>query len=52
MTFIVSQDGVVYEKDLGRQTVDKAKAMKSYDPDQTWKKSDEPEQSAANQKPE
>jgi hypothetical protein len=52
MTFIVSQDGVVYEKDLGKQTVDKAKAMKSYDPDQTWKKSDEPEQSAANQKPE
>jgi hypothetical protein len=52
MTFIVSQDGVVYEKDLGKQTVDRAKAMKSYDPDQTWKKSDEPEQSAANQKPE
>jgi hypothetical protein len=52
MTFIISQDGVVYEKDLGKQTVEKAKAMKSYDPDQSWKKSDEPEQSAANQKPE
>jgi hypothetical protein len=52
MTFIVGQDGVVYEKDLGKQTVEKAKSMKSYDPDTSWKKSEEPEQqSADNQKP-
>jgi hypothetical protein len=52
MTFIVGQDGVVYEKDLGKQTVEKAKSMKSYDPDTSWKKSEEPEQqSAGNQKP-
>ena len=51
MTFVVNQDGVVYEKDLGKQTVEKAKGMKSYDPDPTWKKSDNPDlQSADNQK--
>jgi Protein of unknown function (DUF2950) len=51
MTFAVGQDGVVYEKDLGKQTVEKAKAVKAYDPDPTWKRSEEPEQSAENQKP-
>jgi hypothetical protein len=51
MTFVVAQDGVVYEKDLGKQTVEKAKALKAYDPDPTWKRSEEPEQSAENQKP-
>jgi Protein of unknown function (DUF2950) len=51
MTFVVNQDGVVYEKDLGKQTVEKAKSMKSYDPDPSWKKSDNPDlQSADNQK--
>jgi hypothetical protein len=49
MTFIVAQDGVVYEKDLGKSTTDKAKSIKAYDPDQGWKKSEEPEQSAGNQ---
>ena len=51
MTFIVDQDGVVYERDLGKQTVEKAKSMKSYDPDSKWKKSEiseQMEQSAAN----
>ncbi len=52
MTFIVDQDGVVYEKNLGRGTAERAKAMKAYDPDSSWKKSEEPEQSADNQKPE
>jgi len=51
MTFVVGQDGVVYEKDLGKATADKAKTMKAYDPDPSWKKSEEPEQSADNQKP-
>jgi hypothetical protein len=52
MTFVVNQDGVVYEKDLGKQTVGKANSMKSYDPDPSWKKSDSPDmQSADNQKP-
>lgn len=37
MTFIVDQDGTVYEKDLGPQTADLAKEMKAYNPDKTWK---------------
>lgn len=38
MTFIVNHDGVVYEKDLGRNTERTAQAMKLFDPDSTWKK--------------
>ncbi len=36
MTFIVNQDGVVYQKDLGTKTAVLAKAMKEYKPDSTW----------------
>ena len=36
MTFIVNQDGVVYEKDLGPQTAELAAAMQEYNPDTTW----------------
>ncbi len=35
-TFIVSHDGVVYEKDLGPQTPDVFKSMERYNPDKTW----------------
>ena len=38
MTFIVSQDGVVYQKDLGPKTADLAKSIGAYDPDTTWAK--------------
>jgi len=41
MTFIVNQEGVVYQKDLGKNTAKVAKAMKRYDPDHTWKKVEE-----------
>jgi hypothetical protein len=37
MTFIVNQDGVVYQKDLGKTTAKTAQAMKAFDPDPTWK---------------
>jgi len=37
MTFIVSQDGVVYQKDLGPNTVSSARTLSLYDPDATWK---------------
>jgi hypothetical protein len=40
MTFIVSQDGIVYEKDLGVKTAELAKAMTKYDRDATWRKAD------------
>jgi hypothetical protein len=38
MTFMVNQDGVVYEKDLGEDTAKIAGAMKEYNPDKTWDK--------------
>ncbi len=38
MTLMVNHDGVVYQKDLGRDTAQKAQAMKKFDPDKTWKK--------------
>jgi hypothetical protein len=36
MTFIVNQQGRVYQKDLGLQTAKIAAAMKEYNPDMTW----------------
>lgn len=35
-TFIVSHDGIVYEKDLGDKTLEQFKAMERYNPDSTW----------------
>ncbi|MCX6923004.1 MAG: DUF2950 domain-containing protein, partial [Verrucomicrobia bacterium] len=36
MTFIVNQQGRVYQKDLGPKTTRTAASIKSYDPDRTW----------------
>jgi hypothetical protein len=36
MTFVVNQDGVVQQKDLGPKTAQLANAMKTYNPDKTW----------------
>jgi Protein of unknown function (DUF2950) len=38
MTFVVNQDGVVYQKDLGPQTESIGRAMKQFNPDSTWEK--------------
>jgi hypothetical protein len=35
-SFIVSHDGVVYEKDLGPRTLDEFKKMDRFNPDDTW----------------
>lgn len=35
-TFMVSNDGVVYEKDLGQNTMDIAKGIVLFNPDKTW----------------
>jgi Protein of unknown function (DUF2950) len=40
MSFIVSHDGVVYQKDLGPDTATRAAAMTRFDPDPTWQKVD------------
>ncbi|WP_245933139.1 DUF2950 domain-containing protein [Caballeronia novacaledonica] len=36
MTFIVNQDGQIYEKDLGPATTRAAAAIKSFNPDSSW----------------
>ena len=36
MTFIVNQQGKVYEKNLGPKTAAIAQAITAYDPDNTW----------------
>lgn len=51
MTFVVNEDGVVYQKDLGKKTEALAKGMKEYNPDSTWQKSEEqPEETTGEQK--
>jgi hypothetical protein len=35
-SFIVSHNGIVYEKDLGPKTLEQFKAMDRYNPDKTW----------------
>ena len=37
MTFIVNQNGRIYEKDLGKSSVAAGSAMTSFDPDPGWK---------------
>jgi hypothetical protein len=37
MTFVVNQQGRVYQKDLGPATAKIARKMSAYDPDPTWK---------------
>ncbi len=40
VSFIVNQDGVVYEKDLGPDTEKIASSMTEYNPDSSWSKAD------------
>ena len=36
-TFIVGPDGIVYQKDLGTKTEELTRAINWYNPDKTWK---------------
>jgi Protein of unknown function (DUF2950) len=36
MTFIVNQDGIVYQRDLGEETDQVARGMSAYEPDAGW----------------
>ena len=38
ITFMVNHDGVVYEKDLGRKTMERAAKITSFDPDPSWRR--------------
>jgi hypothetical protein len=40
MTFIVNHDGIVYQKDLGKNTTAVVAKMTLFNPDNTWKKVD------------
>jgi Protein of unknown function (DUF2950) len=40
MTFIVNQQGKVYQKDLGPKTDQLARKISSFDPDSTWKQAE------------
>jgi len=40
MTFLVDQEGIVYEKDLGPKTAQIAKTLTRYDRDASWRKAD------------
>jgi hypothetical protein len=36
MTFLINQDGIAFQKDLGEKTADIATAMTEFNPDATW----------------
>jgi hypothetical protein len=38
MTFMVSHDGVLYQKDLGPTSATRARAISRFDPDSSWQK--------------
>ena len=46
-TFIVSHDGVVYEKDLGPKTLEQFQTMERYNPDSTWSRRSSPDPGAS-----
>ena len=47
MTFIVNEDGIVYEKDLGKKTDVVAKGMKEYKPNSSWQEAEEQQEETA-----
>jgi hypothetical protein len=40
-TFTISHDGIVYEKDLGPDSLQIAKGIERYNPDKTWRRTDD-----------
>jgi len=50
-TFLVSEDGVVYEKDLGKKTETLAVSMHEFNPDSSWQKAEVDQQSASGAQP-
>jgi len=47
MTFMVNQDGIVLQKDLGPETAEVAQEMTRYNPDDTWEEAQPADQPAA-----
>jgi hypothetical protein len=42
-TFMVGPDGIVYQKDLGPDTLKTFQSMDRYNPDKTWQETDDDE---------
>ena len=42
MTFMVNQDGQIFEKNLGPDTAAKVERLHSFNPDASWRKVDNP----------
>jgi hypothetical protein len=40
-TFIINNDGIVYQKDLGPDSINIAKKIERYNPDKTWTRTDD-----------
>ena len=40
-TFLVNHNGIVYQKDLGEDSINIVKKMERYNPDQTWTRTDD-----------
>jgi hypothetical protein len=40
-TFVVSYEGIVYQKDLGPNTLETFKNTELYNPDKTWQRTDD-----------
>ena len=40
-TFVVNYDGIVYQKDLGPDSLNIAKQVERYNPDKTWRRTDD-----------
>lgn len=40
-TFLVSKDGIVFEKDLGKETAAIARSMVQFNPDSTWRRAED-----------
>ncbi len=51
MTFIVGEDGVVYQKDLGKKTDVLSKALKEYNLDASWAKAEDQSEETASEPP-
>jgi hypothetical protein len=51
MTFVVNHQGVVYQKDLGRNTTRLAGGMSAFNPDGTWQRVADAEQAGAGGQP-
>jgi hypothetical protein len=49
-SFIISQDGIVYEQDMGPKSLDEFKKMERFNPDKSWTPVPEAEESTPDER--